>query len=89
MIGNAIGGRSEPFFRVESELARKVGGTGLGIYVVKSIVELHGGVFELTSKVGHGTTVTLKLPTVREVHADDARAIDPVSELYPRVQEAQ
>jgi len=79
----------EPFFRVESELARKVGGTGLGIFVVKSIVELHGGVFELTSKVGHGTTVTLELPTVREVHADDARAVDPVSELYPRVQEAQ
>lgn len=37
-------------------------GTGLGLYLVKFFVELHGGDVELTSKVGEGTKVTISLP---------------------------
>lgn len=37
-------------------------GTGLGLYIVRGIVEAHGGKIELESEFGHGTTVTFFLP---------------------------
>ena len=50
----------ERFYRADT--SGKIPGTGLGMSIVKEIVELHGGQLELTSKVGAGTTVTLWLP---------------------------
>ena len=41
-------------------------GTGLGLLVVKRCVELHGGMLELKSRMGEGTTVTVKLPVLGE-----------------------
>jgi signal transduction histidine kinase len=40
----------------------KIGGTGLGMVFVRQIVDEHRGVITLESKVGRGTTVTLRLP---------------------------
>jgi signal transduction histidine kinase len=40
-------------------------GTGLGLYVIKQVVEAHGGTIRLQSKHGHGTTFTMELPTAR------------------------
>ncbi|MGE0702000.1 MAG: PAS domain S-box protein, partial [Hyphomicrobiaceae bacterium] len=57
----------EPFGQVDSSLSRRYEGTGLGLPLVKSIVELHDGALEVTSKVGEGTTVTVHLPVVRSV----------------------
>jgi signal transduction histidine kinase len=39
-------------------------GTGLGMAIVKSVVEAHGGIIEIRSKVGVGTTVEITLPTL-------------------------
>ncbi len=49
----------ERFYRADS--SGKIPGTGLGMSIVKEIVELHGGHIELDSKVGAGTTVTIWL----------------------------
>jgi len=49
----------ERFYRADA--SGKIPGTGLGMSIVKEIVELHGGKLELASKVGAGTTVTLWL----------------------------
>jgi two-component system, OmpR family, heavy metal sensor histidine kinase CusS len=50
------------FYRVES--SRSSDGAGLGLALVKSIVDLHGGSVKIESKVGHGTTITLTFPNV-------------------------
>lgn len=56
-----------PFGQVESAHSRLQQGTGLGLPLTKSIVELHGGTFELQSEVEVGTTVTVSFPARRVV----------------------
>lgn len=51
------------FTRLPNELSTAVGGTGLGLFLAKNIVELHGGSIAVTSKLGEGSTFTIKLPT--------------------------
>jgi signal transduction histidine kinase len=57
----------EPFVQVESALSRKHGGTGLGLPLVKKIMELHGGGMTINSTLGVGTTVTARFPASRFV----------------------
>jgi signal transduction histidine kinase len=52
----------QPFVQVDTSLARRHGGTGLGLPLTKIFVELHGGRLEIDSKVDVGTTVTVILP---------------------------
>jgi signal transduction histidine kinase len=52
----------EPYYRAQSARESGVMGNGIGMGVVKEIVEEHGGAIEVTSALGHGTTVILKLP---------------------------
>lgn len=51
-----------PFERIRSRKAHRRGGAGLGLSLVKSIVELHGGDVKIESREGIGTTVTCRLP---------------------------
>lgn len=52
----------DTFYQVAEYLTRRVGGLGLGLSLVKRIVEAHKGVVRLESKPGEGTTVFLQLP---------------------------
>ena len=54
------------FFRSEDPAVRKVPGTGLGLCIVKSLVELQGGNIALESQPGRGTTFTFTMPVSRE-----------------------
>ncbi|MGE5768591.1 MAG: ATP-binding protein [Bacteroidota bacterium] len=57
------------FGQVESALNRKYEGTGLGLPLTKALIELHGGTLELDSRLGEGTTATLRLPAWRSLPA--------------------
>lgn len=52
------------FFRSEHARHRGIPGSGLGLAVVKSIVDGHGGTVEVTSTLGLGTTVVVRLPVL-------------------------
>ena len=52
----------QPFFQADSKHDRRYEGTGLGLSVVKGLVELHGGDIRFESRRDHGTTVTVRLP---------------------------
>jgi signal transduction histidine kinase len=60
-----VGRLLEPFRQADEPLIRKRTGTGLGLALVKSLVELHGGSVRLDSVFGAGTTVTLRFPAFR------------------------
>ena len=62
----------QAFGQVESSHAREYGGTGLGLPLCRSLVELHGGTLELQSEERRGTVVTVRLPRARLVVQDDA-----------------
>ena len=53
---------AQPFEQVESHLARTAPGTGLGLALTKSLIEMHSGELLLESTPGEGTTVSFMLP---------------------------
>lgn len=64
-IGIAASDRAkifQPFIQIDSSLNRKYEGTGLGLTLVKQIVELHGGSISVQSELGQGSCFTVSLP---------------------------
>ncbi len=57
----------EPYRRSDTAAVKIEKGTGLGLAVVKSLIELHGGRIEVSSMVNRGTTVSLVFPRERAI----------------------
>src|SRR5690606_30131040 len=72
----------DPFFQAASSYDRSYEGTGLGLSVVKGLVELHGGTFGIASRVGEGTRVSIRLP--REARQAPQTAAKVIERLEPR-----
>jgi signal transduction histidine kinase len=52
----------DKFYQVDQTLARKAGGCGLGLSIVKFILDAHGGTIDVKSQPGKGSTFTIRLP---------------------------
>ena len=52
----------ERFYRVDIARSRETGGTGLGLAIVRHVVQRHGGMVEVESELGRGSTFRIRLP---------------------------
>jgi signal transduction histidine kinase len=56
----------EPFYRGSDAVERQIHGNGLGLSIVKGVVDAHGGRVTVSSVVGSGSTFTIRLPEYRQ-----------------------
>jgi len=56
------------FKQIGDSLSRNAEGTGIGLNLVKSIVDLHNGNIHVESELGHGSKFTVKLPSIKVTH---------------------
>ncbi|GLX69774.1 sensor histidine kinase [Paenibacillus glycanilyticus] len=60
-----LGNIFKPFYKVDKARDRAIHGNGIGLSIVKRIVDLHEGEIQISSRMGEGTTVTVSLPKHR------------------------
>jgi CheY-like chemotaxis protein len=73
----------EEFRQVDGETTRNMGGTGLGLALVKRFVEMHGGVIEVESEPGRGSLFRATLPVDASRVATRREGSDPLSFGFP------
>ena len=81
---------TQPFEQIDSQHSRQHEGTGLGLALSKSMVQLHGGNFSISSVVGEGTTVTFTLPIrplEQKAKEDDNKVGSEISRLAQDIAE--
>jgi signal transduction histidine kinase len=76
----------QPFVQLDSSLNRRHAGTGLGLMLVKQIVELHGGKVHLQSKLHYGSCFTVRLPKICLLSEQETCSLMPFDSLasYPQ-----
>jgi PAS domain S-box-containing protein len=72
MAADALDRIFDPFVQVDASLERSQGGLGIGLTLVRSLVELHGGTVEAHSDgLGHGSELVVRLPLASRAGASD------------------
>jgi cell cycle sensor histidine kinase DivJ len=74
----------EAFFQARASYDRRHDGSGLGLSIVKGLVQLHGGDIDIRSRLGEGTRVTVRLPVDCE---SGKRSSDPIRLVTERASE--
>lgn len=67
---------TKPFHQVYSKQQQRHPGTGLGLHIVQSLMELHGGSIKLESEIGRGTRIDLHFPSERTTTLDNVVSIE-------------
>ncbi len=77
----------QKFYRVNNSKTQAIGGTGLGLYIARAIIEMYQGKIEVTSTLGKGTKVSFSLPRLSNAKAQTLLAAkhapEPVAKSLP------
>ena len=69
----------QKFYRVDSTATRTIGGTGLGLFISRKIVEMYQGRIWVESEVGKGSTFYINLPRMNSQRATELQKIEAVT----------
>jgi PAS domain S-box-containing protein len=75
----------QKFYRVDSSATRTIGGTGLGLFICRKIIELYAGRIWVESEVGKGSTFFVNLPRISTQRAETMRAAEAGSNQLPAI----
>lgn len=73
----------QKFYRIDSSATRTIGGTGLGLYLCRSIIELYSGRLWVESELGKGSTFKFSLPRAKNVTLPVATATPATNSSLP------
>ncbi|MBL8121522.1 PAS domain-containing sensor histidine kinase [Candidatus Saccharibacteria bacterium] len=76
----------QKFYRVDNSATRTVGGTGLGLFICRKIIELYQGRIWVESEIGKGSTFYINLPRLSSQKAEQMMATEASTTLSPTAQ---
>lgn len=79
----------QKFYRVNSTLTRTIGGTGLGLFISRKIIELYNGRIWVESELDRGSTFYINLPRIPADKAAELQAKEPAQQFTPVLPEAK
>lgn len=71
----------QKFYRVDNSATRTIGGTGLGLFICRKIVELYGGRIWAESELGKGSSFYINLPRLSNQKAEQLKASEPGKDM--------
>ncbi|TVQ13832.1 MAG: response regulator [Balneolaceae bacterium] len=71
----------QPFVQLDSSLSRQYNGSGLGLSIVRKLIDLHGGSINLESREGEGSRFTVRLNRYNESDATGQNEIDQIMDI--------
>jgi two-component system, OmpR family, sensor histidine kinase VicK len=75
----------QKFYRVDNSATRTIGGTGLGLFISRKIVELYSGKIWVESKMGQGSTFFINFPRLTTQQATDMKAKQSTASNLPAI----
>lgn len=78
----------DPYYQASHTETLKIRGTGIGLSLVKQLVEAHKGSIEVESAIGKGTVFILKLPFSKKTLVENSDSIQPNEEAKTTIEEA-